>query len=154
MNSSVAAIPSTWGPIRIPKSSSKTTAGGARRAGRATTVTAASAALRTMRKKEVVSTWTNGARIVRATGGSSAEIPAGREPGRDLGRPGYPASARIRQINLPTPGERLAIRKAAVAEAVAEIPKSIGERHVGKVAAGEVAVGPIIGPLDCSSART
>jgi hypothetical protein len=39
-------------------------------------------------------------------------------------------------------------------EVMAEIPKRIGERHSGKLAAGEVAVGPLIGPLGYSSART
>ncbi len=37
---------------------------------------------------------------------------------------------------------------------VAEIPLRIGERHVGKLAAGVVAVGTIIGPIGHSSART
>jgi hypothetical protein len=39
-------------------------------------------------------------------------------------------------------------------EEVAEVPHGIGERRVGKLAAGLVAVGPIIRPIGHSSART
>lgn len=64
-----------------------------------------------------------------STAGQVAQGQGDQRPGNDRGQKG--------------PGEE-----------VAELPHSIGERHVVKLAAGVVAVGPIIGPIGHSSART
>src|SRR5262245_35976884 len=51
------AISRTWGPIRIPSTSSSTTTGGAHAFGTTATMIAASAATTTVAKNDPVSTW-------------------------------------------------------------------------------------------------
>ena len=82
--------------------------------------------------------------------------PALRRPSRDQARR-WPDRQRRSTARGNLGSGRWSGRRSRASEihrALAEIPQSIGERHIGKLASGEVAVGPLIGPLGQSSART